>query len=497
MNDEEKLNEASLEKIEADDSKANVNDKMTSEELEAIIKKHSSADLREAVSESDPHNIADALSQLSDEALLFFFKVVPSDDSAEVFTYLSQENKERAVKAFSSEDLQKIVSEMSTDNVVDFVDELPSNLVSKVLKNADAEDRKRIDTYLHFKDDSAGTLMTPEYLSVKDDATVKSTINKIREVGKDLETIWSIFVVDNTRRLVGYLNLDQLLEADEHDVVKSIMDPTTRAIKVDTDEEVVIKTFRKYDISTLPVTDNNGRMVGIITFDDVMDVVEEENTEDIQISAAVVPSDEPYLKTSVLKLVKSYAPWILFLLILNTFTSMVLSYLNAPLAVIPLLTAFLPAVMGTNGNASDQTCTVITRELALGNIDTKTYWRTAFKEFKASLVTSSIVAVFSFAWVLIELYSGIISLTDVDINVINTTYGDNRNLLFVSVAAVVAFTFFIAIVIAKFLGVSLPMLAKKLHIDPAVMSQPLISNILDIISICIYFLLAIILIKGL
>lgn len=495
MNQE--LNEFENQKeIQADNSIASVHDKMTISQLEKLLDSHNNAALEKEVAESDPHNVADALIELSEEKILIFFKSLPSDISADVFTCLSQDDKEKVARAFSSEELQKLLEEMSTDNIVDFLDDLPANLVTKVLRYTSSEDRKRISAYLKFKDDSAGTLMTPEYLAIKDSYTVEETIQKIRQVGKDLETIWRIFVVDNTRRLIGSIRLDHLLEADANDVIKSVMDYNNLAVKVDTDEEVVIKTFRKYDISILPVTDNNGRMVGIITFDDVMDVAEEENTEDIQISAAIVPNDKPYLKTSVLKLVKSYAPWILFLLVLNTFTSMVLSYLNAPLAVIPLLTAFLPAIMGTNGNASDQTCTVITRELALDNISPKTYWKTVLKEFKASVVTSCIMAVFSFVWVLIELYSGIISLTATDTNVISNLYNGNQHVLFVSVAFVISLTFFVVIVIAKFLGVSLPMLAKKIHLDPAVMSQPLISNILDIISICVYFAFVVLIIRG-
>lgn len=493
----EEYKEEILEEIEADDSIALVKEKITSDEIEALIKDRDVTSLREKASSLDPHNIADALSFLNGEDMLFFFKVIPSDDSAEVFTLLSQENKERLLKAFSDDDIQRIFDEMSTDNIVDFLDDLPANLVNKVLVNTSLEDRDRIKTYLKFKEDSAGTLMTPEYLSVKDDETVESTIKKIREKGRDMETIWRIYVIDDTRKLIGETRLDTLLESDENDLIRSIMDVGPNSVTIDTDQEIVIQAFRKYDISVLPVTDNNNRLVGIITFDDVMDAAEEETTEDVQLTAAVVPSDVPYVKNSVLKLVKSYAPWIIFLLVLNTFTSMVLSYLNTPLAILPILTAFLTSVMGTNGNASDQTCTVIIRELALGNITTKNYWKTVFKEFKASVVTSACVAIFSFCWVLIELYSGLISLTAADDGIIATYYAGNQNVLFVSVAAVIALTFFISIVIAKFLGVSLPVLAKKIHLDPAVMSQPVISNILDIISICIYYVFAVLIIKGL
>ena len=233
-------------------------------------------------------------------------------------------------------------------------------------------------------------------------------------------------------------------------------------------------------------------MLGIITFDDAMDVANDENTEDTQITSAVLPTSTPYMKTGVFSLVKGYGVWLILLLVLNTFTSMVLSYLSAigPLLLIPVLTAILPTIMGTNGNASDQTATVTVREHALGNITTKNYYKALWREFRADLITASILAVFSFGWILVELYSGLISLSPRDLNVIFSAFGDNRHLFFLSVASLVSITFFITSIIAKFLGISLPVLAKKIHLDPAVMSQPVISTILDILSIVCFFLLS-------
>lgn len=488
----------SEEEIEADPTlPASVNNPLRSEDLEKLIHDHDIPKLSCVVEEYDPHTVAMALNPLSSEDMVYFFRALPSDLSAEVFTLLDQEEKERLIQAFGTEEIQKLVDGMSTDNVVDFVDDLPANLVNKVLKSASKEDKERINTYLRFKEDSAGTLMTPEYLSFNDDTTVEKAIAEIRRIGKDMETIWMLFVTDNTRRLVGTIRLDHLLEADRHDVLRSIMNTDYVDVTVDTDEEDVLRSFRKYDISVMPVTNATGRMVGIITFDDVMDVATIENSEDIALQAAVTPSETPYMKRTVLGLVKGYAIWILVLLMLNTFTSSTLSYLQGTLSAIPLLTAFVPTVMGTNGNASDQTCTMITRELALGNISTKTYFKTVFKEFKASLITAIIMAVCSFGWILVELYSGIINLTGTDEGIIQNAYNGNTNALFLSVALLISLTFLIVIIIAKWLGASLPMLAKLVHIDPAVMSQPLISNVLDIISVCVYVLLANLIMQGL
>ncbi len=487
-----------VDEIEVDSSiKGKVNRAISSETMHAIIANRNTSILNYTVSSYDPVNIAKALEELDSEDLLFFFKSVHSDESAEVFAYLEQETKEKVVAAFSSKELVDLVDGMSTDDLVDFVDELPANLVSKVLKATSPADRARVSAYLNFKDDTAGTLMTPEYLQVKYSDTVADALKKIRETGKDMETIWEVFVVDNTRTLVGTITLDVLLENDEDEILENIMKNDFVSVTLNTDQEVVLKAFRKYDVSVIPVTSSSMRMLGIITFDDAMDVSEEETTEDVQISSAVLPSDEPYLKMHVFKLVRSYAVWLVILLILNTFTSMAMSYLSAPLAVIPILTAFLPTIMGTNGNASDQTATITVRELALGNISTKNYFKVAFRELRASMLTALMLAVFAFGWMLVEMYSGMVALTNTDNSILKDFYGGDVNLFYLSIAALVSFTFFVTITFAKMLGVSLPVLAKKIHLDPAVMSQPIISTILDIFSIVIYFVFANLIMRGL
>jgi magnesium transporter len=466
--------------------------------LKATIHNHNTNILNVTVNSYDPVNVAKAVETLDQEELLYFFKAVNSDDSAEVFTYLDQDTKEKVINAFTSKQLHELVDNMATDDLVDFVDELPANLVSKVWKATDPDDRARVSAYLNFKEDSAGTLMTPEYLQVRETDTVKYAIDKIRAKGQDMETIWEIFVVDNKRKLVGTITLDVLLENDEDEILENIMKNDFVSVTVNTDQEVVWKAFRKYDVSVIPVTNNQMRMLGIITFDDAMDIASEEITEDTQITSAVIPNDEPYLKTRVWKLVRNYAVWLIILLVLNTFTSMTMSYLESPLNnFLPLLTAFIPAIMGTDGNASDQTATVTVRELALGNITTKNYYKAAFKELRAAFITALILAVFSFGWMLIELYTGMVTIGETSNSVINTFYGGDRNLLFFSISGLISCTFLITIVLAKLLGISLPVLAKAVHLDPAVMSQPVISTILDILSIVVYFLLANLIIQGL
>lgn len=485
--------------IQVDDSqKGKVNKGISSDALKVIIDTHNSALLNAASSTYDPVNMAHALEGLSKEDLLFFFKSVKSDDSAEIFTYLDQDTKEEVVSAFSSVELHAIVDSMATDDLVDFVDDLPANLTNKVLKATSPEDRAKIGIYLNFKDDSAGTLMTPEYLSAKDDFTVKQTIDKIKKYGQDMETIWEIFIVDRTRRLVGTISLDKLLEAEPEEKISEIMTNDYVSVKVNTDQEIVLQAFKKYDKSVIPVTNSQDRMLGIITFDDVMDIQSQEDQEDAQLKAGVLPTDTPYLKTKIFHLVKSYGLWLIILLVLNTFTSMVLSRLQSmgTLLLTPVLISFLPSIMGTNGNASDQTATVTIRELALGNISTKNYFKAIRKELLASLITASILAIFSFGWMLVELYSGLISLDSKDMLVINNSfYNGNKNIFFLSISLLVALTFFITNIFSKLLGMTLPIVAKKIHLDPAVMSQPIISTILDIVSIAMYFLLSLLIIK--
>ncbi len=488
------------EEIEVDNHiKGEVKNLLKPDFLKAVIENKNTTVLNATVKSYDPHNVANALKELGDEDIVFFFKAVDPNISAEIFTLIDQDHKERIVQAFSSKELQELVDEMQTDNLVDFVDELPANLVTKVLRAASPGSRSQINVYLKFKEDSAGTLMTPEYLSLRDTATVKDAISKIRKFGKDMETVWEIFIIDATRRLVGTVTLDKLLEADSNDILRSIMKDDFISVSADTDQEVVVKAFRQYDISVLPVTNKEKRMLGIITFDDVLDIANEEDTEDIQLTSAVLPTETPYLQRSLFQVVKSYAIWLLILVFLDTFISMTLSYLQQPLNVVPILIAFLPAIMGTNSNAADQTGTVIIREIALGNVSPKNYFKVVKKEFVSALITGSILSVFSFGWTMMELNTKLVSLGEegnLNQQIINTYYNGNTQLFFASIAGVLSLTLIIVIVIAKWLGVSIPLLAKKLHLDPAVMSQPVISTLLDIISIVVYLVISVLIVKG-
>ena len=482
MKKERKDEELPLEKItefKVDSSmKTKINKKISSELLNTIIDMKNSTVLNSFVDSYHPSNIAEALEELSEEKLLFFFKTVDSDDSAEIFTLLSQEKKEEVVSAFSNEDLQRIVIEMQLDNLVDFVDVLPSNLVSKVLKATNKDNRNEISKYLNFKEDSAGTIMTSEYLEIEEDKTIKECIKKIREVGKEKETIWKIFAVDRTRVLVGTVTLDVLLENDEYKLIKDVMNKEIVSVYTNTDEEDVLRIFRKYDISILPVINSQGRILGIITFDDVIDVASEENTEDIQLQAHIIPTNKPYLKVSCLSLFKSYAIWIALMLFLDTFISIALSYLQTPLLMIPILLTILPSIMGTSGNSADQTATVTIRELAINDLSGKKYRKFFIKELKASVLTGLIISSVAFLWIFMEIKTGIIGDKNLDM----------KTVLYICLSA--SLTFFFCIVLGKTIGTLIPKLAKKIHIDPAMITSPVVSTMIDIISICAFVLIS-------
>lgn len=467
------------EEFKVDDSlKAKVNHSITSDALSTIIRMKNTAILNQIAASYDPHNIVDALSDLNDEDLFFFFKTVNSDDSAEIFTLLSQEKKEEVVKAFSSQELQDLIEELQTDNLVDFVDELPSNLVNKVLQVTKKSDRKRIYKYLNFEEGTAGTLMTSEYLDIEENKTIGECLNKIRKIGQDKETIWKIFVVNDTRVLKGSITLDVLLENDENILVSEVMNPEVVSVYTSTDEEVVLRQFRKYDISVLPVVNQQNRILGIITFDDIIDIANIENTEDIQLQAGVLPTSKPYLEISSFSLFKSYAIWIVIMVFLDTFISIAISYLQQPLLSIPVLITLLPSIMGTSGNSADQTSTVSIRELALYDLKGKKYWKFFFKEFQAALFTGLIVFITSFLWTYLELKTGIIGTKDY--TAIETF----------KIVSTVSTTFFITIVLGKMFGVLVPKFAKKVHIDPAVITSPIVSTLIDIVSIVSFVLVA-------
>ncbi|MEI3532828.1 MAG: magnesium transporter [Bacilli bacterium] len=327
---------------------------------------------------------------------------------------------------------------MIYNNLVDFVEDLPANLIKKISGVTGKDDINRrvtVNAFLHFEKDTAGSIMTTEFVEIKSGATVKEAIAKIKKVGRDAETIDTTFVIDSSRHLIGTLNLDELIFAEEDTIVDTMDDDYVSTV-TSTDQEEIGELFKKYDLHVMPVVNKDHRLIGIITIDDIMDVMEDEATEDIQKMAGTSPIDTPYLKTSVLKIAKSRIVWLLVLMISATFTSLIINKFESVLSVVPVLSVFIPMLMDTSGNAGNQTTTTITRALGIGDVDTSDYFKILFKEFRVSLITGFIVALFNFLWIFIELKTGIIS---------NSTDG----LPEWRIALQVAITLYIVIIFAK------------------------------------------------
>ena len=426
-------------------------------EIRSLIAKKDFTSLRSLVEDHSPIVVADAIKLMDyDQAedkrdVILLFKTIQNEYTAEIFSYLDQDQQQTIVEAFSEADIQNLIRDMSTDDLIDFVD----------------------------NDDSAGSIMTSEYVEIKKTATAKEALDKIKSIGKGAETVATTFVVDESRKLIGTLSLEELVFAKDDTPITEIMNTDYTEVYTNTDQEEVARIFKKYDIPVLPVVNTEGRLLGIITFDDVMDVTEEENTEDLQKMAAITPVDTPYLKTGVFKLAKSRVVWLLVLMLSATLTGLLLNNFESLLMVVPVLTVFVPMLMDTSGNAGNQTTTVVTRALALGEVKLSDYPKVLWKEFRVALITGLFISAFNFIWIFIELKTGIIDAT-----------GGATNYPEWLLALLVSLAMYLIIVMAKTLGSSLPMLAKLIHLDPALMAGPLITTILDVSSLAVYFLLA-------
>ncbi len=446
--------------------------------LEGFIKKKDFNSLRAFVANHDPIDVAYLINDMEDEAdVVYLFKTVPNSYTADIFSYLDSDQQAKIVKAFTSKEVQAIISKMSNDDIADFVEELPSNLVGKVLSNTSPDDRKEINALLNYKNDTAGSIMTTEYVSIKDRCSCSEALAKIKQNGREAETISTTYVVDSTRKLVGALSLDDLIFADTSDQVDKIMDNDCISVVADTDQEDVAELMKKYDLTVIPVIDKEQRMLGIITIDDIMDVIEDEQTEDLAKMAAINPDDDnsDYLKAPVWTLSKARIPWLLFLMISDTFTELIINTFQTSIEKIPVLTVFIPMLMDTGGNAGGQTTTVVTRALSLKQITTHDILKVFFKEFRVSLIVGSICAAVNFGWICFEFAVGLIK---------NSSQVNSY-----LIAGLAAITSLLVIVFSKSIGSVLPLVAKRLKLDPAITAGPIITSIVDTCSLIIYFLL--------
>ncbi|MBR2449190.1 MAG: magnesium transporter [Clostridia bacterium] len=444
------------------------------EKLSFFFETRKFADLRILTLDLEPADIANFMeNNLDEKEQLKFFRLLPKELASDVFVETDTDTQERLIKAFTDRELKEVIDDMFLDDAVDLIEEMPANVVKRILKNADPENRKQINALLEYPDDTAGSIMTPEYVSLSASMTVEEAFDKIRRTGLNKETIYTCYVTDRKKKLTGVVTVRDMLLADKQELIAHIMDSTViTAFTLDDKEQVALK-FSKYAFLALPVVDKEGCLVGIVTVDDAVDVIQEEATEDIQKMAAVLPNEKPYLKQSIWSIWKARVPWLLLLMISATFTSMILSHYEASLAAVGggLLYMFVPMLMGTAGNAGNQTSVTVIRAIALGEVEFKNVFRVILKEMLAAFVLGLTVAVACF-----------LKLMFID----NLYYE-----ISVTVALIVSAVLLLTIVMAKLVGCILPLIAKKCRLDPAVVASPFMTTIVDVLSLIIYCSIAI------
>ena len=422
--------------------------------------------LRQKIAEMNEADIAVIMEELKEEDLLKIFRILPKNIAADVFSYLEVESKQFIITSLSEKDAAGIINNLMADDATDLLEEMPANVVKKLLANANPETRRDINHLLRYPEDSAGSIMTVEYVDLKENMTVEDAIARIRKIGVDSETINICYVLDAKRTLVGTVALRYLLISSGDAVIGDIMHENVIYINTLMDQEEVARQFQKYDFTAMPVVDNENRLVGIITVDDIVDILQEEATEDMEKMAAIVPSDKPYMKTSVIETWKKRMPWLLLLMISATLTGSVLTTFEDALLAYGALIAYIPMLMDTGGNAGGQASVTIIRGLSLNEIEFGDAFKVVFKEVRVACLCGITLAAANFLKLLL--------LDKVSI----------------MVALVVCLTLVAAVIIAKLVGCTLPMLAKKIGFDPAVMASPFITTIVDVLSLLVYFQIA-------
>ena len=414
-----------------------------------------------------PVDIAEGLEEVEDSSrVIKLFRLLPKDIASDVFAYMTSDQQQLIAESATNAEIKALVDDMFMDDAVDFLEEMPANVVKKVLQNADESTRATINQLLNYPENSAGSLMTIEYVDLHDYFTVRKAMDYIRRTGIDKETVYTCFVIDDQRHLVGQVSLRKLIIAPESTIIRDIMDTNIVSAKTTDDQEAVADDFRRYDLTSIAVCDKEERLVGIITIDDIVDVIQDENTEDIKKMAAIIPSDEAYLKTSVVNLVTHRLPWLLLLMISATFTSTIITHFETLLSGAVVLTAFIPMLMDSAGNSGSQTSVTVIRNMALGEVELSDWLRVLWKELRVALLSGLALAGVNFLRMIIFTSAGMmISLT-------------------------VSVTLLCTVVIAMAVGCLLPMGAKRLGLDPAVMASPMITTIVDACSLIIYFMIA-------
>ncbi len=439
---------------------------MLEDTVTALVEQKKYATLKDILITMNAVDIAALFSEIPAEKLPLLFRLLPKELAADTFVEMDSDAQQLIIRGFSDVELRAVLDELYMDDAVDIIEEMPANVVKRILRQASPEMRKMINELLQYPEDSAGSIMTTEFVDLRPEMTVEEAIEHIRHTGVDKETINTCYVTAPDRKLIGMITIRTLILARVDERLEAIMEPNVISVSTLEDQETVAQMLSKYDFLSMPVVDGENRLVGIVTVDDAMDVIEEEATEDIAKMAAITPVGKPYLKTSPEELWKSRIPWLLLMMVSATFTSMIIRHFEAALAAQVALTAFIPMLMGTGGNAGSQTSATVIRALSIGDVKLSDVLRVVLKEARVAVLCGCTLAVLNFVKLLVF------------------------DRVSVMVSAVVSITMALTVLFAKLAGAALPMLAKKLGFDPAVVASPFLTTIVDTMSLLIYFLMA-------
>ena len=443
------------------------------DELMELLDSRNVKELQRRMEDMNEYDVAQFLTELEDNRMPMVFRLLSKDTAADVFANFDTPEQERIINAITDSELAGIVEELYVDDAVDMLEELPANVVKRVMRSATPQTRNLINQYMHFPENSAGSIMTSEYVDLKKYMSVKDSIARIRRIGEDKETIYVCFVISSTRKLEGIVTVKDLLLNDDDTVIEDLMDRNVIFATTTEDQESVSEKFSDYDLMAMPVVDTEGRLVGIVTVDDVIDVMEQEATEDFEIMAGMTPSDKPYSRTGPIEMWKNRIPWLMFLMLSATFTSMILTSFEERLAVVAGLIPFIPMLMGTGGNSGAQSATAVIRSLSLGDTEPKDALSALWKEWRTAVLCGLTLASVNFFKML--LLDGML------------LHNENVTVL---VAATVSLSIVFIVMFAKLVGSLLPIGAEKVGLDPAVMANPLISTLTDAVSLLIYIFIA-------
>lgn len=449
------------------------------EYIEKLHAQHNIKELKAFLNDINPADIAQLLEEVDNERTrVFLFRMLTKENAADTFVEFDGDTQENLIHAFSDAELREVLDELYIDDAADIIEEMPATIVKRILKNTDPETREAINTILKYPEDSAGSIMTPEFVDLKKDMTVEDAFKRIRRTGVDKETIYTCYVTDASRHLIGVTTVKELLLNDYDDIIEDFMETNVISINTLDDQETASQALSKYDFLAMPVVDMENRLVGIITVDDAIDVIQEENTEDIQKMAAITPTDTPYLKTSVIETWKKRIPWLMLLMISATITSQILTTFEDKLVAASVLTAFIPMLMGTGGNSGGQSSAMIIRALSLGEVGFKDIFKVIWKELRIGAVSGLSLGIVCFAKLM--LFDRIV-------------LGNSE--ITIMVALVICLTIFVETICAKIIGSTLPIIAKRMGLDPAVLANPFITTISDVVSLLVYIGFAILILK--